>query len=221
MLTGATILTAGVVAGLRATGWSTETCPDPPSAQVPTGAPGEGLVVVADDQGRFGQPAIRHALRSGPFGRSGRAGPVGTVAVGSLTALAALTPAIEQGLVRPVDAEQSFPTVISSIHGQLTTAIDPLDARAWAGRLRQHDADRVAFARLTSREQDILAALVLGMTAGQIAADRHLSIATVRSHIRSILGQLGQTSQVAVIAMAHRTLRPPPAHVRAGRFHQY
>lgn len=74
--------------------------------------------------------------------------------------------------------------------------------------LRLHRADRqrrlAPFERLTSTEQAVLAALVEGRTAEAIAAGRYVSIATVRSQIRSILRQLGVNSQLEAVAAARR-----------------
>ena len=56
---------------------------------------------------------------------------------------------------------------------------------------------------LTEREIETLRALCLGQSAGAIAEDWVVSIATVRSHIRSILMKFGVSSQLAAVALAH------------------
>jgi hypothetical protein len=43
-----------------------------------------------------------------------------------------------------------------------------------------------------------------GLAAETIAGRAHLSLATVRSHIRSILVKLDVSSQLAAVALAHR-----------------
>lgn len=72
--------------------------------------------------------------------------------------------------------------------------------------LRRHRAEQqrrlAPFERLTATEQAVLAALVEGRSAEAIAADRHVTITTVRSQIRSILRQLGVDSQLEAVAAA-------------------
>jgi len=58
------------------------------------------------------------------------------------------------------------------------------------------------FARLTRRERVVLAALIDGLSAGEIAASSFVSPATVLTQIGSILEKLGVTSQYGAIAAA-------------------
>ena len=68
---------------------------------------------------------------------------------------------------------------------------------------RKAEQDRLApFAGLTPREEAVLARLVAGEAAETIASRTYVSLATVRSHIRSILLKLGTNSQLAAVAMA-------------------
>jgi DNA-binding NarL/FixJ family response regulator len=60
------------------------------------------------------------------------------------------------------------------------------------------------FAVLTEREQFILAELIEGHCAVEIASAAFVSISTVRSHIKSILQKLGVSSQLAAVALARR-----------------
>ena len=60
------------------------------------------------------------------------------------------------------------------------------------------------FYRLSSKEREVLSDLCCGIGAQEIAATRHLSTATVRSHIRSILLKLDVNSQLAAVALATR-----------------
>jgi DNA-binding NarL/FixJ family response regulator len=65
-----------------------------------------------------------------------------------------------------------------------------------------HPLDR--FAILTEREQFVLAELIEGHCAEEIARDSFVSISTVRSQIKSILHKLGVSSQLAAVALARR-----------------
>jgi two-component system nitrate/nitrite response regulator NarL len=77
---------------------------------------------------------------------------------------------------------------------------------------RRDNRERLApFAALTPREQAVLARLVAGEAAETIAAGSYVSLATVRSQIRSILLKLGVNSQLAAVAMARAADWPPKA----------
>ncbi len=74
--------------------------------------------------------------------------------------------------------------------------------------LRTHRAtQRSAFStfeQLTLREREVLAALVDGHCAEEIAETRYVSLTTVRSQIRAVLRKLGVRSQLAAVARANR-----------------
>lgn len=77
--------------------------------------------------------------------------------------------------------------------------------------------------RLTQREAVVLAALLDGLTAEEIAERQFVALTTVRSQIRAVLGKLDVRSQVAAVAFAapHRALLPAkpgtaPERRRAG-----
>lgn len=63
-------------------------------------------------------------------------------------------------------------------------------------------------AQLTARERQVLRALSEGESAEVIARELFLSIGTIRSHIQSILGKLGVSSQLAAVAKARPLLNP-------------
>ncbi len=73
-----------------------------------------------------------------------------------------------------------------------------------SAQLAADNAALEPFARLTPREQHVLAALVNGAAPDEIAARSSVSIATVRSHIHSILEKLSVHSQVAAVSLAVR-----------------
>jgi two-component system, NarL family, nitrate/nitrite response regulator NarL len=95
------------------------------------------------------------------------------------------------------------------------------ELRLWRADL--HHA-MTPFERLTLREQEVLAALIDGYTAEDIATTQIVALTTVRSQIRSVLQKLGVHSQLAAVACATRAnwrpgpaasssiLRMPPAH---------
>ena len=70
-------------------------------------------------------------------------------------------------------------------------------------RRQREERERLApFVALSPREQAVLAALVAGEAAGTIADRSCVSLATVRSQIRSVLRKLGVTSQRAAASLA-------------------
>lgn len=60
------------------------------------------------------------------------------------------------------------------------------------------------FERLTTREREVLAALVDGLSTEEIAETQFVSLTTVRSQIRGVLQKLGVRSQLAAVAQANR-----------------
>jgi DNA-binding NarL/FixJ family response regulator len=69
---------------------------------------------------------------------------------------------------------------------------------------REQKARSERFDGLTPRECDVLDALTRGLSAEMIAASAFVSVATVRTHIRSIMQKLGDNSQLAAVAIAIR-----------------
>jgi two-component system nitrate/nitrite response regulator NarL len=74
--------------------------------------------------------------------------------------------------------------------------------------LRTHRATRrnalSPFEQLTQREREVLAALIDGLSAEEIAETRYVALTTVRSQIRAVLRKLGVRSQLAAVASANR-----------------
>jgi DNA-binding NarL/FixJ family response regulator len=79
---------------------------------------------------------------------------------------------------------------------------------AMIDQMRTHRATRrralSPFEQLTQRECEVLALLIDGVSAEEIAETRYVSLTTVRSQIRSVLRKLGVRSQLAAVARANR-----------------
>lgn len=69
-------------------------------------------------------------------------------------------------------------------------------------RRRRETAERLA--TLSPKEREVLQALTDGLPAEAIADQQFVSLATARSHIRSILRKLGVSSQLAAVATARK-----------------
>ena len=54
------------------------------------------------------------------------------------------------------------------------------------------------------RECEVLAALIDGLSAEEIAETQYVALTTVRSQIRAVLQKLGVRSQLAAVAQANR-----------------
>lgn len=82
-------------------------------------------------------------------------------------------------------------------------------------RARQADEARRSepFEALSTSEKAVLAALVDGRPLEAIAADRFVSLATVRSQVRAILTKLGVNSQLAAVAAARKANWQAPTPV--------
>jgi DNA-binding NarL/FixJ family response regulator len=109
-----------------------------------------------------------------------------------------------------VETEQGLPASVASV------AFD----RPWP------DPRLQLFATLTDREEVVLAELLEGHCAEEIAKTAFVSISTIRSQIKSILQKLGVNSQLAAVALARRAgwsldhprdTRPRPANARRSR----
>lgn len=70
---------------------------------------------------------------------------------------------------------------------------------------RREDEERLApFAKLSTKERQVLGHLMDGRTAEEIARAEYVSMATIRSQIRAILQKLDVNSQLAAVALAQK-----------------
>jgi DNA-binding NarL/FixJ family response regulator len=77
---------------------------------------------------------------------------------------------------------------------------------AFAGSGAASSPNRPATA-LTGREEQILAAVARGRTNGEIAAEMHISLSTVKSHVASLMAKIGARNRVEIAIWAHETDR--------------
>jgi PAS domain S-box-containing protein len=69
----------------------------------------------------------------------------------------------------------------------------------------QEDLDPPLHPHLTPRQTEVLRLLEHGLSTHQIADELHLSVETVRNHIRAVLRALGAHSRLEAVALARRT----------------
>jgi len=77
-----------------------------------------------------------------------------------------------------------------------------MDAAVGAG---QPAADGAALAGLTDRERDVLTEVGRGRANDEIAAELHLSPATVRTYVSRLLTKLGARDRAQLVVVAYRT----------------
>lgn len=117
---------------------------------------------------------------------------------------------IEAGALGVLHKSMAYHDLLAAIAEALEaeTLVPAREREAMLAELRAQrraDQERLGtFSRLTNREQQVLAALMDGRSAEQIASDWVVSVATVRSQIRSVLMKLGVNSQLSAVALARR-----------------
>jgi two-component system nitrate/nitrite response regulator NarL len=132
-----------------------------------------------------------------------------------------------------IDRREQFDHLFRTITRLLRIGLPPQNDLGSPGSLASTPLDRPwpdprlqLFANLTDREEVVLAELLEGHCAEEIAKAAFVSISTIRSQIKSILQKLGVNSQLAAVALARRAgwflddtrdTRSKPATVRRSR----
>lgn len=125
--------------------------------------------------------------------------------------------AIERGAVGYVTKSESFDDLLEAItdlaslgnllsRGQREQLLGELQAQRAEQRRRLQ-----RFEEMTHSEKLVLALLMEGASAQEIATERVVSLATVRTQIRSVLRKLDVNSQLAAVALARRCGWEPPS----------
>lgn len=122
----------------------------------------------------------------------------------------ALGDCIEAGAAAVIAKTASLERLVQAVDDAVAghSVMRPADREALvenARRARQADDERRApFRRLTGRERLVLGHLLAGWSAEEIARAEYVSLATVRSQIRSVLQKLGVNSQLAAVTLAQQ-----------------
>ncbi len=123
---------------------------------------------------------------------------------------------ISAGAVGVLDKSGGFDELLTAVLTvrEQGTLMTPHERDELLGMLREHEQDRqrelAPFEALTRREAEILGELMAGRTVDQIATAAVVSVATVRTQVRSILAKLQVSSQVAAIGRARDAGWVPP-----------
>jgi DNA-binding NarL/FixJ family response regulator len=127
-----------------------------------------------------------------------------------VTDRARLAACVEAGAVGIIPKSDPFERLVDGVQkvveaGTLLTEHERQELLAELRRHREADRERLRdFEQLTPREAQVLAALMDGLSAEQIASRQFVSLATVRSQIRSLRLKLDVGSQLSAVALARK-----------------
>jgi two-component system nitrate/nitrite response regulator NarL len=128
-----------------------------------------------------------------------------------------LAQCLEEGALGVINKSVSFDELLAQIHRALQgeQLMSRHEREELLSRLRLHRSERDhelrAFRELTAREGEVLGELMQGKSADTIAEESVVSVATIRTQIRSILSKLGVNSQLAAVARAQQARWGPPS----------
>jgi two-component system, NarL family, nitrate/nitrite response regulator NarL len=119
-----------------------------------------------------------------------------------------LAKCLEAGAIGLASKAESFASVLEKVRkaadGEVVTPVG--DRAVYVAELQAHrSAERARtapFEALTRRERQVLGMMMDGSSADKMARESFVSMATVRTQIRSVLQKLGVNSQLAAAAMA-------------------
>jgi len=192
------VLTAAITAGLRTLGWP-----------VRSFGAAAAVVLVGDRAGNLPPlPADGQRLH-----------PPRVILIAGLAGLPALAGAVRAGADDALDADRPLTVLIGALDATLRRPAprSPAERSRLLAALRFRQAESARFDRLTGRERQVLTGLLDGRLAAEIADDLHVSLATVRTQIHQVLTKLEVGSQLAAVALAHRSWAVPLAGPPAGR----
>jgi two-component system, NarL family, nitrate/nitrite response regulator NarL len=130
---------------------------------------------------------------------------------------------LEAGAVGLASKGEPFSSVLDKVRramdGEMVTPIgDRVRYQSELDEARRAERRRLApFQSLSPRERDVLALIVDGRPAAEIARRSYVSLPTVRTQIRSILQKLDVNSQMAAAAMARSAGWAPEPQAGLGR----
>lgn len=117
---------------------------------------------------------------------------------------------VEAGAVGVILKNRRFDELMADLREVVArgSLLQPGERDALLAQLREQRHDReqdlAPFQRLTRREQQVLTALMEGLSAQAIAQSWVVSYETVRTQIRSVLAKLGVHSQLEAVATAQQ-----------------
>jgi DNA-binding NarL/FixJ family response regulator len=208
-------LAEALISGLRRRGWLPHFAdPELPDSTMTAGAR-PSVVIVEDDEGRLPATAVSVATRMAGHGRRA------VVAVAGMAALQTTVQVVAAGATA-VNADQPYRRLLTSVHEALAAGPVALaDHERLLADLRERANEASRFRALTARECAVLTDLAIGLNAETIAASRVVGLATIRTQIAAVLRKLEVRSQLAAIALTHRSCADARVAEPLAQFHQH
>jgi two-component system, NarL family, nitrate/nitrite response regulator NarL len=132
---------------------------------------------------------------------------VGAIMVGDLTGATSMLRALAAGARSVVNSHMPFTSLLDQVQAELNDVCTEgaTYAEALVARLVSRVAEAQRIAALTDREFEVLGSIYAGGSVAGVAQSAHISAATVRAHVRSILHKLQVHSQIEACAMLRRS----------------
>lgn len=116
---------------------------------------------------------------------------------------------LESGAIGVVEKSAPIERLIEAVHrglrGQpVMPAAKLIELRKSLDDARRQLARPSPVDALTSKEREVLQAMMRGLSAGRMARDQQVSVVTIRTHIRNVLLKLDVHSQLEAVSMAGR-----------------
>lgn len=197
------LMVTALVGALRERGFTAERV-SPPSS-FPDGAcfprPGPGVLILDVDM--VGSRCVSHAVASGWT----------VLAIGSETNRERVAAAVAAGADAWIRKSTSFDQLVRSaqaaVSGRLRMSEE--ERESWQAVHRSTNDTVLAqvekLEQLSTREREVFGHLLDGLRAADICGILFVSLATVRSHIQSILSKLGVNSQQQAVDVYRKTAR--------------
>ncbi|GAA1382765.1 response regulator transcription factor [Pseudonocardia kongjuensis] len=97
--------------------------------------------------------------------------------------------------------------IVRAVHTVATgeSLLFPAAVRELVAGFATGDGDRLAGARLTAREGDVLRLVARGLSNAEIAADLHLGVETVKTHVAAVLAKTGSRDRTQAVVAAYES----------------
>ena len=205
------LVATSLVLGLRAEGVAARhEAPTGAAAVLTAAGPGPGLALLDLDLGRDEQ---RRPIDGVALVAPLRAAGWRVLVLSGSTDRTRIGAALAEGAVAAVPKAAPFPQLLAAVRATIAgREVMPAARRRELvelhARRRDEDAELTGrLGRLTPREREVLAHLAAGRRAQAVADAFVVSLATVRTQIRSIFAKLEVSSQIEAVALYRRVHR--------------
>jgi DNA-binding NarL/FixJ family response regulator len=109
-----------------------------------------------------------------------------------------------RGFLLKRSTADEFVHAIRTVHSG-ESLLFPAAIRELIAARSSRGGDRLAGAKLTEREQQVLRLVSQGLSNSEIAGELFLGVETVRTHLRNLLGKLGARDRVQAVILAYES----------------